>query len=213
MLFHVFQDDLDAQANIMGYATDHVVSAFKKARVRQAISQRELSARSGVPQAQISRFESGAVDIRLSSIVALARALDLEVELVPRNALPAVETIIRAGYQKEPSESGGNRDQQTHASLERDRGHRRVIPAGWQAACESAHAGKVVAHSRSPGGYQEVQRPPEDARTVERRSGRLRAACRIDRADPVRTGARAPGRREAAAGLFARTLVGGRRAT
>jgi len=82
----------------MGYATDHVVSAFKKARVRQAISQRELSARSGVPQAQISRFESGAVDIRLSSIVALARALDLEVELVPRNALPAVETIIRAGH-------------------------------------------------------------------------------------------------------------------
>jgi transcriptional regulator with XRE-family HTH domain len=80
----------------MIHATAHVASAFKAARERKAISQRELSARAGVPQAQISRFESGAVDIRLSSLVSLARALDLEIELVPRKAVSAVESIVRS---------------------------------------------------------------------------------------------------------------------
>lgn len=56
----------------------------------------------GVPQAQISRFESGAVDLRLSSLVSLARALDLELELIPRKALPAVESIVRSTENKEP---------------------------------------------------------------------------------------------------------------
>lgn len=56
----------------------------------------------GVPQAQISRFERGAVDLRLSSLVSLARALDLELELVPRNALPAVQSIVRNTEGREP---------------------------------------------------------------------------------------------------------------
>lgn len=87
----------------MSYAADHIASAFKAARERKAISQRELSTRSGVPQAQISRFESGAVDLRLSSLVSLARALELEIELVPRKAVPAVETIVRASANREPN--------------------------------------------------------------------------------------------------------------
>lgn len=80
----------------MRHATDHITAALKAAREKKTISQRELSAKTGVPQAQISRLESGAVDIRLSSLVALARALDLEVELIPRKAVSAVETIVRA---------------------------------------------------------------------------------------------------------------------
>lgn len=87
----------------MGYAVDPIVCMFKAARERKAISQRALSARSGVPQAQISRFESGEVDLRLSSLVSLARALDLEIELVPRKAVPAVRAIVRASARREPS--------------------------------------------------------------------------------------------------------------
>lgn len=86
----------------MNYTLDHISTAIKAAREKKAISQRELSAMAGVPQAQISRFESGAVDLRLSSLVALARALDLELELVPRKALPAVESIVRSAESREP---------------------------------------------------------------------------------------------------------------
>jgi transcriptional regulator with XRE-family HTH domain len=86
----------------MAYATDQVFSALKSARENQAISQRELSAKTGIPQAQISRLEGGAVDIRLSSFVALARALDLEIVLVPRSAMPAVESIVRQTQRRAP---------------------------------------------------------------------------------------------------------------
>ena len=85
----------------MSYVTNHLIVALKAARERKAISQRELSARTGIPQANISRLEQGHVDIRLSSLVSLARALDLEVELIPRKALPAVESIVRSAERRE----------------------------------------------------------------------------------------------------------------
>ncbi len=94
----------------MSHVTDHIITALKAARETKAISQRELSAKAGVPQAQISRLESGAVDIRLSSLVSLARALDLEVELVPRKAVSAVETIVRA------TTNGERRSENTRAA-------------------------------------------------------------------------------------------------
>jgi transcriptional regulator with XRE-family HTH domain len=81
----------------MTTATNYIGAAIKMARQAAALSQRELSAKSGVPQAQISKFENGAVDLRLSSLVSIARALSLEMELVPRKALPAVHAIMRGG--------------------------------------------------------------------------------------------------------------------
>jgi transcriptional regulator with XRE-family HTH domain len=92
----------------MNHATDHIIAALRAAREQKAISQRELSARSGVPQAKISRLENGAVDVQLSSLVSLARALDLEVELVPRKALPAIETIVRSTERKEVANTSTN---------------------------------------------------------------------------------------------------------
>ena len=48
-----------------------------------------------MPQAHISKIENNTVDLRLSSLLALAHALDLELTLVPRKALPAVQSLIR----------------------------------------------------------------------------------------------------------------------
>lgn len=80
----------------MNYATEHIASALKAARERKGISQRELSAKSGVPQGHISKIENGAVNLRVSSLVILARVLDLELTLVPRKAVPAVQSIVRS---------------------------------------------------------------------------------------------------------------------
>ena len=49
-----------------------------------------------MPQSHISKIEKGAVDLKLSSLVEIARALELEIKLVPRKALPAVEGAVRA---------------------------------------------------------------------------------------------------------------------
>src|SRR5215831_1754209 len=86
----------------MRYAVEHLAEILREARQRQGLSQRAVSALSGVPQGHISKIESGAIDLRLSSLIELARALDLEVTLVPRNAVPAVKSIVRAGKLAEP---------------------------------------------------------------------------------------------------------------
>lgn len=64
-------------------------SALRVARKAEGLSQRVLGDRSGLTQAQISRFESGKADPRLSSLVELARAVGVEVMLVPADAVPA----------------------------------------------------------------------------------------------------------------------------
>lgn len=66
-----------------------IAHAIRTTRAAARISQRELGQRAGLTQAQISRFESGRVNLRLSSLVELARAIGLEVMLVPREGVPA----------------------------------------------------------------------------------------------------------------------------
>lgn len=79
----------------MVYATEHIANTLRDARKTRGLSQRALGAKAGVPQSHISKIENGAVDLRTSSLVELARVLDLELMLVPRKAIPAVQAIVR----------------------------------------------------------------------------------------------------------------------
>lgn len=88
----------------MSCATQVIAANLKAARTSKGMSQRDLSGLAGVPQAQISRIGAGAVDLRATSLIALAHALDLELVLVPRKAIPAVTSIVRqSGGQADPS--------------------------------------------------------------------------------------------------------------
>lgn len=49
--------------------------------------------RVGIPQSHISKIEHGQVDLQSSTLVELARALDLELMLVPRALVPAFQTL------------------------------------------------------------------------------------------------------------------------
>ena len=80
----------------MIYTTEHIASILKSARKARGLSQRALSAKVGVPQSHLSKVEKGAVDLRVSSLVELARALDLELMLVPRKSAPAVNALVHA---------------------------------------------------------------------------------------------------------------------
>lgn len=73
---------------------------IRQARLQKGWSQRELSARAGMPQAQISRFETGSVDPQVSTLVELARTLDLDLQLVPRTAVTAVGAAVRSAEQR-----------------------------------------------------------------------------------------------------------------
>jgi HTH-type transcriptional regulator / antitoxin HipB len=68
---------------------------LKSARQAKRLSQRALAEKVGVPQSHISKIENGGVDLQTSSLIELARALDLEVQLVPRGLLPALQAMQR----------------------------------------------------------------------------------------------------------------------
>ena len=80
----------------MSYVTEQILESLREARVRKGFSQRELGARSGVPQSHISKIESGGVDLRMSSLIALARVLDLELFVAPKKSVPVIKSIIRS---------------------------------------------------------------------------------------------------------------------
>ncbi len=73
-----------------------IAASIRQARKDKGLTQRELGKRVGLPQSHISKIESGTVDLQLSSLAEIARALDLELRLVPRKALPAIEGTVRA---------------------------------------------------------------------------------------------------------------------
>jgi len=78
----------------MIYAIEYLAKALKKAREDKKLSQRALSQKIGMPQAHISKIENAAVDLQASSLIEMARALDLEVMLVPRKYVPAVNSLM-----------------------------------------------------------------------------------------------------------------------
>ena len=81
---------------MMTYSTEQMANELRAARKAKGLSQRALSDLVGVPQSHISKIEKGGVDLRLSSLVEIARALELEVTLVPRKNISAVRSITRA---------------------------------------------------------------------------------------------------------------------
>jgi len=80
----------------MGYQTEDVVHSLKVARESKRFSQRALSKKVGLTQSHISKIENGAVDLQLSNLIELARALDLEVILVPRKLVTTVQGMVRS---------------------------------------------------------------------------------------------------------------------
>jgi transcriptional regulator with XRE-family HTH domain len=87
------------------YAVEQLTLTLKDARVAAGISQRELAERAGLGQNRLASIETGGVDLRASTLVQLARALDLELVLVPRRVLPAVQ-VLTGGQPAQVREAG-----------------------------------------------------------------------------------------------------------
>lgn len=78
----------------MVYVVEYLSEALKSAREGKGMSQRALGKATGMTQAQISKIENAAADMKASTLIEMARALDLEVVLVPRKHVPAVKSIV-----------------------------------------------------------------------------------------------------------------------
>jgi transcriptional regulator with XRE-family HTH domain len=77
---------------------------IKEARLKRGWGQREVGARVGLPQPHISAIESGEIVPRFDTLLDIVRVLDLDLLLVPRSLVPAVQSLIRSQKQPESVE-------------------------------------------------------------------------------------------------------------
>lgn len=81
-----------------------IAEILKKARKEKGLTQVELGRKMGLPQSHISKIEAGKVDLQVSSLLEMARLLDLEPMLIFRPLAPAVRSMISGfGKTKKPA--------------------------------------------------------------------------------------------------------------
>jgi transcriptional regulator with XRE-family HTH domain len=78
-------------------STETLLRELQAARVGAGLSQDEVATRADLSRMTVQRTESGAIDPRLSTLFVLARALGLELMLVPMGLRPELEDFIRSG--------------------------------------------------------------------------------------------------------------------
>lgn len=72
-------------------------SALRDARRAAGLQQEELARRAGVSRMTVQRLEAGTIDPRVSTVLVLARALGLELLLVPAALRTEVEGFVQSG--------------------------------------------------------------------------------------------------------------------
>src|SRR5947208_15578998 len=75
--------------------TMNAARGLRWARRRAGLSQRELAARSGVPQSTVGRIEAGLVDPRVRTLSRLLRACGFDLEVEPRLGEGVDRTLFR----------------------------------------------------------------------------------------------------------------------
>ncbi len=73
-----------------------IVNELARARKASGLTQAQLALRSGVNRMTVGRIEAG-FDPRLSTIQELARAMGMDLMLVPRELRPDVERFVQSG--------------------------------------------------------------------------------------------------------------------
>lgn len=72
-----------------------IIAQLKHSRQQKGISQSELGQKLGLPQSHISKIEQDANDPRLSTITDMARILDQELMLIPRQMTHVIRAILK----------------------------------------------------------------------------------------------------------------------
>ena len=72
----------------------HQLEAMRKAA---KLSQDDLATRAGLSRMTVQRAEAGQIDPRLSSVLAIAKSLSVELMLVPTALRDELESFVRSG--------------------------------------------------------------------------------------------------------------------
>ena len=81
---------------------NQIIQKLKRVRQEKGLKQSELGSKLGLPQSHISKIEQGLTDPRLSTVMDMARLLEQELVMVPRNMLTAVGALIDDSAKQAP---------------------------------------------------------------------------------------------------------------
>ncbi len=71
-----------------------IIEQLKSIRLANGLKQAEMGQKIGLPQSHVSKIEQGATDPRISTVLEMARVLDQELVLVPRQLLPQFRALL-----------------------------------------------------------------------------------------------------------------------
>ncbi|HWK63165.1 MAG TPA: helix-turn-helix transcriptional regulator [Eoetvoesiella sp.] len=74
-----------------------LLTEYAEARQARKLSQSELADLAGLSRMAVQKMEAGTTDPRLSSLIVLARAMGMELMLVPRALRQDLEAFVRSG--------------------------------------------------------------------------------------------------------------------
>lgn len=79
----------------------NIIESLINARKLKRWPQVQLAQKLGVPQSYVAKIESGKTDVGISKIIEIARLLDHELMLVPKNKIAAVRALLAVDNTRE----------------------------------------------------------------------------------------------------------------
>lgn len=75
--------------------TAEIGEIIQAQRKKVGLTQVQVSDRAGVHRTQVLQLEAGSRDARLSTLLNVGRAIGLEMMMIPRELVPAIEAMLR----------------------------------------------------------------------------------------------------------------------
>jgi transcriptional regulator with XRE-family HTH domain len=85
----------------------YIQGQIREARASKGLTQSDLGSRIGQPQSAVSRIERGG-DLRVSTLLEMARVLEMEPVLIPKHLVPAVHALLGYASRGDAPASGQN---------------------------------------------------------------------------------------------------------
>jgi transcriptional regulator with XRE-family HTH domain len=76
---------------------------FRQGRQRAKLTQDQVASRAGLSRPNYRAIETGTAAPRASTLVNIARALGMEMMLIPKELVPAVQAMLHAGDEDQPA--------------------------------------------------------------------------------------------------------------
>ena len=92
---HFVQYNLFEYQKVQSESLDEIGAMFRGARQAARLTQEQVATLAGITRPRYREIEAGSAAARATTLINIARALGLEMMLVPQSLVPAVNALLR----------------------------------------------------------------------------------------------------------------------